>query len=495
MNASTSRARSAFGLSAFSLGLAFLLGSAVLPTTGCDDPATPPCEGYVEADGDCVPKCDPSKCLAGNVCVENQCRLACSSHLECFAGGQVGTQLLPQQACTPTNDDGGAAVSVCLETGHQPPATGPAQGKACPFGEGDCATKICANGLECDPMACGGKPAECVKDEALCAGKEECNIGKCASDGARCTVTTCEPSECKALTCNSSGEGDATAYCMRTDCSADEQCGPGFYCGYVRDPHDVCGETCSGGKCSDGRACTKDGDCQKGNNTFCGKTLEPCIDPKTKPAGTTFEEGPLCMMRRACLRRDECTPCTTNLDCSAGAGALCLNLGVSPDKPALACASLCKDDTNCRADQACVPAGGNTCGKAPGVYCTTAADCPAEGDTCEARNVCRPRSGGCNAEGASDSKFCFSCVSDLDCGGPDSSWGCSELGSGERACFDQSFSTTCTKDTDCPKSPGGASGTCLDENDGVNPGDDVYHRCYFPAKKSGGQVVGYTCFP
>ncbi|MBM4373588.1 MAG: hypothetical protein FJ095_00775 [Deltaproteobacteria bacterium] len=485
----------ALRLSTFALGLAALVGSAVLPTTGCDPAEEPSCLGYLEADGDCVPKCDPSKCLAGNVCVENGCRLTCTSHGECIAGGLVNGVLLPAQSCTATTDDAGAAVAVCLETGHQPPATGLAQGQPCPFGDGDCATKACANGLECDPTACGGKPEDCVKDAVACGDKELCNIGTCTSDGSRCTVTTCPASECKALSCNSAGEGDTRAYCMLTDCASDDQCGSGFYCGYVRDPHDVCGETCSDGKCSDGRTCAKDGDCQKGNNAFCGKTLEPCVDPKAKPAGTTFEEGPLCMMRRACLRRDECRPCATNLDCSAGDGDLCLNLGVTQDKPALACAHLCTDDSNCRPDQACVAVGGNTCTATPGVFCTTAVDCPTKDDTCLPRNICRPRSGGCNAEGAGEEPFCFACVSDLDCGGPDSSWGCAELGNGERACFDQSFSKTCTKDSECPKSPGGAFGTCLDENDGVNQGDDVYHRCYFPAKKDGGQVIGYSCFP
>lgn len=488
------RAHRAFRFAAFSSGFAVLIGSALFPSAGCQNDVstetgdgTPKCEGgYLTAENLCVPKCDDSKCLDGNVCVENQCRLQCSNHAECFAGSQ---------ACTPANADSGASVQVCLENGHQVPTSGVGQGKPCPFGESECATQVCPNGLECDPMACNGDPASCVKNEAACADKEDCNIGTCSGDKSPCTVTTCEASECRALTCNTTGEGDTSAYCTQSDCMSDEQCGAGFYCGFVRDPHDVCGEKCASGKCSDGRTCTKDGDCQKGNNNFCGKTTDDCVDPASKPAGTTYEEGPLCMMRKACIRRDECAPCSSNLDCSGGSGDICINVGGTAEAPVMTCQHLCVDDSNCRKDQTCVSSGGSTCASTPNVFCTTSDDCPVDGDACEPRSVCIPRSGGCHAEGATDSKFCFACTNDFDCGGPDSSWGCSELGNGERACFDQSFSATCTKDSDCPQSPGGKYGSCLDEADGVNPSDSVYHRCYFPPQLDGGMLVGYSCFP
>jgi hypothetical protein len=59
---------------------------------------------------------------------------------------------------------------------------------------------------------------------------------------------------------------------------------------------------------------------------------------------------------------------------------------------------------------------------------------------------------------------------------------------GERGCFDESFPTACTVDTDCPLSPGNRHGRCLNENDGVSPGDAVYHKCYLPFK-----IDGFTC--
>ncbi len=88
-----------------------------------------------------------------------------------------------------------------------------------------------------------------------------------------------------------------------------------------------------------------------------------------------------------------------------------------------------------------------------------------------------PRFGACVGTG----KFCEPCLDDTDCGGPDSKMACISAGiADEKGCFDLSFPDTCTTDNDCPKSPSGKSGECLDEGDGLAPGDDVYHRCYFP---------------
>jgi len=467
------------------VALAFcgLVASAMAPTTGCDTADEgPTCEGgYLTAAGACLPKCDPSKCREGNVCVENECRLQCAASAECRAG---------EQRCSATKDDAGASVQVCLANGHNVPSTGLGQGKPCPFGQSDCATTVCPNGLECDAGACGGKPALCVKDEAACAGQENCNIGACPDKTkTRCTVTTCDASECKALSCISSGELDATAFCTQTECSNDDQCGVGFYCGLVRDPHDICGETCTGGKCSSGSSCTKDSDCQKGNNNVCGTTQEPCLDLKAQPAGSSFQEGTLCLMHKQCLRRESCAPCKDNLDCANGKMDVCVTIGKSP-----ACTHFCSADANCRADETCVPSG-KSCTATPSIWCEKDTDCPEDNDTCAPRNVCVPRTGSCHAETATDSKFCFACTSDLDCGPVGSSWACSELGFGERACIDLSFPNACTKDADCPLSPGGKHGYCLNENAGVDPSNSVYHQCYFPGQVKQGQLLGFSCFP
>lgn len=476
--------RTVLRYTALSSGLAALFGSAILPGTGCSSASEEPTcvGGYVTAAGACVAACDPSKCVDGNVCVENQCRLQCDTHGACTPNSQL---------CSPAKTDAGAAVSVCLENGHNVPSTGVGQGKPCPFGQGDCTTTVCPNGLECDAMACGGSPAACIKDVVACAGKENCNIGQCSGkDKTRCTVTTCAATECKALSCLSSGEGDATAFCTATDCSSDEACGSGFFCGLVHDPHDRCGETCTNGKCASGQACTKDGNCQLGNNAFCGKTLEPCIDLATKPAGSTYEAGTRCLMHKQCLRRGPCAPCKENLDCAGTSADLCVTIGASKG-----CAQFCASDDNCTSSEACTPAG-STCAASPTAGCTTAADCPTKDDQCVPRSVCVPRSpGGCRAENVTGSKFCYTCTTDLDCGPVDSNWICNTLSGGERACFDLGSSSTCAKDADCPKSPGGKPGACLDENDGVGPTDPNFHQCYFPAKYEQGQLVGYSCYP
>jgi hypothetical protein len=473
------------------------LGIAVAPATGCTgrenpgNPTPPTCTtGFVTASGACQEKCDPEKCtddkgkpVPNNVCVNNQCRLLCSSHAECYPG---------VQSCLAAKDDTGKSRTLCVENGHQPALDKDGyailgQGKGCPFGQNDCVAKACPNGLECDDKACGGKPQDCKLDEAACKGFKACNIGKC-SDGSRCAVTTCAADQCKPFECLTKGEGDALAFCAKRDCMSDDDCGPGFWCGPARDPHDICGPTCSGGKCTDTMgSCSSDSVCQKGNNPTCGKTLEPCVDAKSPPAGTTFFEGSICMMRKTCLRRDECAACTSNTDCSIGNSDICVNK---------LCAKFCTSDANCRRDFKCDPAG-SVCASTPRVSCASSADCPVKGDKCEPRNACVPRSGNCRAEGSE--KFCQSCLSDADCGGPDPNtrWLCADL-KGERVCYEAALTKSCMTDADCPTSPSGAKGRCLDETDFPDsaPGQPAYHKCYFPRKPlKNGKPDGYSCWP
>ncbi len=463
------------------VGFAALLGVALTPSGCTTEPGAPCVGGVLDDAGNCLPKCDAAKCVAGNVCADNACRLPCDSHADCYSG---------TQACTPSIEDGTKrAVTVCIETGVQPPTTGAPvkglQGDGCPFGSTDCTATACPSGLYCDAGACNNTPADCVLDEAACDGIEHCNIGKCKGDKTRCTVTTCDANECAPLSCLTSGEGDASAYCAHHDCATDAECGPGYYCGVTRDAHDLCGNTCSGGKCSQDAtiSCTKDGDCQKGNNNLCGKTLEPCLDPATAPASSTYFEGSRCLLRNTCLRRDDCAPCTSHLDCSIGTGSMCVTFGASN-----VCARFCTSDANCRSDQFCA-AGGKTCEKSPGSGCAVAEDCPTPGDTCVDRSVCVPRSGGCRGESDNGEKFCRTCVNDTDCGDKDGKYACSQMGPNHGACFDF-FATKCTADADCPLSPSGAHGRCLNDADGVPSGDPLFHTCYFP--KFG---MSYGCYP
>jgi hypothetical protein len=486
---------------------------------GCSSEPGQTCVGgVVDAAGVCQPICDPAKCVAGNICFDNQCVLPCASHDDC----QPNTH-----ACAPIEDDTGASIYACKARGHWPSydANGiPGSfGRTCFFNPAECAGIFaCPNGLECDPGACYGDPSQCILDAAACGDvpAEDCNIGTCANhdpnescnfgvapprcsvsqrvcssddDCKRCAVMCSDPAQCTPFTCITIGEGDATAYCTHDDCGADDDCPPGYYCGVTRDPHDICGPTCAGGTCmggpNAGGTCMSDGQCQKGNNTRCGITTEPCIDPSQFAAnGATLVEGPACLNRKTCLKRNDCAPCAGNIDCSLGDGDVCSFYGGGG-----VCARFCTQGTDCRGDEFCQPyapmtqGATGTCKSTPNVDCVAAADCPEEADRLAAdgciggRMVCVPASGACDASNAGpNGTFCHHCRNDLDCGDAASGLACDSPTEGEWACFDTTFSSSCTSDSNCPMSPSGDSGECLDEDNGVGSGNAVYQKCYWP---------------
>ncbi|MCA9623065.1 MAG: hypothetical protein KC731_28800, partial [Myxococcales bacterium] len=319
-----------------------------------------------------------------------------------------------------------------------------------------------------------------------------CNVGRCAATGALCVLNTCSPAECTPFTCITAGEGDAEAYCTHHDCDDDSECPSGFFCGETRDPRDVCNTT-------------------KGSANLCGDNVaDPCLDPASfMDNGAQFFEGSVCLLRKTCLKREDCNPCTTNLDCSWGQAQVC-----TTHAGANVCARLCTGAADCKKDETCAPyaaatlgsdktgfcqdtpgvacgsaedCGGGaclpvtgTCAQAPGFDCAQDADCVTAGDVCVPRSVCVPSSGACDASDAPGDKFCFHCTKDSDCGDASSSMACVDAGRGQLACLDLAFSTSCMADTDCPAAPSGLRGECLDEQEGVSPSSSVYHRCYFP---------------
>jgi len=391
------------------------------------------CIGGVVIDGVCQGKCTPDKCKAENTCVDNACLLKCDSHKDCHLDGS-------QNCAVATEDDSGAAITVCELTGQSAGI-----GTTCPFGT-ECTNWLsCADGATCFANQCGNEPTSCVVDEVACDGVEGCTVGKCpnrcadgtvCAEGAACADgSTCTPgggcrvnctTDCKAwLECETKGEADADAYCTKRDCASDDDCLGGYYCGIVRDPHEICGSSP-----------------KKGDNNFCGLTADPCKSPGQD--GSSLFEGSICMLRKSCLKRDRAAPCATDLDCSHIDGQKCV--AVSGESR---CAPTCSVDANCLPDQACDPALG----------------------------ACVPRFGKWIGEGG---VFCEPCVSDEDCGSKGTTWACTEISGGMRACFDQAFPDTCTSNADCPKSPSGKSGTCFDEGEGFDPADSLYHRCYLP---------------
>jgi hypothetical protein len=247
----------------------------------------------------------------------------------------------------------------------------------------------------------------------LCPFGTECDAAFACPDGTGCEAGKgseghCTAEECKALECISKGEADAEAYCATVDCKADADCGPGYYCGIERLPTKICGT-------------------EKG-------TEEPCIDPSTFTAnGGTYQEGPGSLLRNVCLKREPCAPCADQYDCSLSDDLACVTI-----ESAQVCAKTCAGDVDCPDDFQCT--GG----------------------------FCVPRSGTCKPP--ADNNYCYNCLNDLDCGpaGPDSTVVCADLSAGQKGCFDPAtLDIDCTMDSDCPASPSGKFGECLDEDEGL----------------------------
>jgi hypothetical protein len=393
-------------------------------TSACGDSGPPAeeCKGGVIRNGVCEGKCDPATCLAENTCVDNRCVLKCDAHTDCYLDGS--------QTCAPaTEDDTGAAITTC-----QPNTLPRGMGIKCPFGSECDAVGICPDGKGCERAQCGNQPDACVRDNEACGDDSTCLIGKCP-DTSYCTVNPCSAAECKPLSCLTKGEGDADAYCTRHDCAGDQDCTAGFYCGITRDPHELCGS-----------------DPQKGDNAFCGSTSEPCIDASALGQGNTLFEGSRCILRKSCIKRDQCSPCATDLDCSLFDTQRCLQVGGEGR-----CARACATDKDCDPDYMCSPEA-----------------------------ACVPRFGACKGTG----KFCEPCKNDEDCGDKDTKNACIEASGNQRACFDYGWwdatcdpaigCVECMVDADCPAAKSGRKGECLEEGDGVGPGAANYRRCYLP---------------
>ncbi len=217
--------------------------------------------------------------------------------------------------------------------------------------------------------------------------------------------------------CITTGPQDAHAYCA-SGCLADTDCPGGFECGYKRDGRRICNTN-------------------KGNNGACGLNPNPCINSADITPASGYVEGALCLQRRVCLKRDVCAPCSGDVDCSLVPGQKCVPLG--NDRR---CAAACSKNTDCEASK----------------YCD--------------QGFCQPLVGKC-----SGAAFCSPCRFDLDC---EPNFNCTSLHGSEKSCIDQRFSKTCLTDEDCPMSPSGLYGACLDERQNVASTDSVYHRCYAP---------------
>lgn len=370
--------------------------------------------GYVNEAGECEGLCRSESCLEGNKCVNNRCVLECTSHTQCAADGT--------QDCAPAKVDDGDKQDIlaCL-----PNAKAYGFGVSCPFGVECGGLKSCpSTGTPCYLDQCGGNPAACTPDVDFCRDRANCLAGKCP-DKTPCTVLTCKPEECVApLSCLTSGEGDVNSYCTKQDCASDADCAGGYYCGVTRDPHGICNSM----------------NPAKGDNGICGKTNEACIDRATIGATDSTFEGQLCILRKTCVKRETCSPCESDVDCSQLPNNVCIALANDSTKR---CAPTCTKSADCGPSFECLPVD------------AAAPDGP---------RACHHRFGACVGTG----KYCEPCTNDTDCGPLTGTSVCLELSDGSRNCLDLTYdSVTCTSDADCPASPSGkhaqcdtASGTC-----------------------------------
>lgn len=327
----------------------------------------------------------------------------------------------------------------------------------------------CLGGVLVDGV-CTAKcdPAKCLENNTCVANTCEltCDSHRdCFGDGSQdCAPAIEDDTNAAITTCQFNGKGAGVGLA----CPFGPECAdPGVWNAYACPDGTKCdpaAPNCASGACQaltctgqgEGDAdayctsvdCTADSDCPGG--FYCelvrvcdpADPREPCLDPSAfadNGAGTL--PGPAGGVRNMCIKRAVCAPCETDLDCSQVDGQICADQGGTK-----VCAARCAKESDC----------------APGYGCDAAA------------GACLHKFGSCAGTG----KFCEPCQNDLDCGPADGSVYCFAADNGA-GCFDASFPDTCTTDADCPLSPSGKHGTCLDSTY-VDPSSSVYQHCYVP---------------
>jgi hypothetical protein len=371
--------------------------------------ATAGCSADDDCSGDACETCSDSDCAAGQRCVQNECRSACASDIDCvgdqvcrlyeFHVGEVEQRcvLIPGELpegrgrFTPCNDDEGC------DREH---------GFSCV--EGEC-TYECQSHQDCVAVGhCDSKTVDraskhvCVRDEAPPVAGE---LYTSCPNGDECS----EPA-----LCIGAGAGDLDAYCT-ADCGEDSDCATGYYCGSVVRP--PCEAAC------DVQGVPTDPRCAPAEQIGAGK---PYVCSSRGPE------------RRVCRQREFCATCDSDADCLGVPNQVCAR-DESGEK---ICTRLCDPDA-----RSCPWGNASQCG----VF-----------DEELGVATCSHRFGKCHGEG----KTCEPCRSDADCGNGVCA---SSQFTGERWCI--SFDTTCEcktvdrsglcSDGGCPDSPGGLPVSCI----------------------------------
>ncbi len=238
--------------------------------------------GIILEDGTCVAKCDPSKCLPGNTCVDNKCTLECTGHSQCARY---------TQSCLPAKeDDSGRDIQVCTKVEPME------YGDPCPFGTG------CSD--VCHSTGPGDSRSYCT---VACAGDEECPAGyECGR--ARVARPICDTGKGNNAICGQTKEACITREEIEASGGRFVE---GEFC--LEERRCLKRDTCA--------SCETDVDCSWGVNLRCRELLDGkrCLPICTEDSDCESDkqcEGAFCRPKSgACTGTQFCSPCRYDADC------------------------------------------------------------------------------------------------------------------------------------------------------------------------------------
>jgi hypothetical protein len=367
------------------------------------------CDGNGTCSAPASQSCAPFTCGAGG-----QCKTTCSMDIDCAAGtfcvsGSCGKK--PIGASCGTNDDCNSAFcaqGVCCATA----CSGTCKSCAVPASAGTCINVPAGQ----DPLAqCDDQGSATCMGDGFCDGKGACRMYAAGTScgTSTCTGATLTPAgKCDgAGTCNPGAPQGCNAYACgtggtcKTSCTADKDCGSGYFC--------------VGGSCAKkgaGAACTTDSDCGTGHcaqgvccKTACAGTCMSCALGTSTGTCTAIAVG--MDPYNQCADQAATNPCGTSGACDGNGACAIYPAGTNCAAASCTGSNLTQSRT-CDGAGTCRPATTATCtpfacgASACKVTCTTNADCVAP-------NVCAsgscgklPPGAACTAAASCVSGFC-----------------------------------------------------------------------------------------
>ncbi len=424
------------------------------------DNTTPGAVSYCEKG--VVPKAPFEACTAtsecdtdvGLSCVDGECRFAgCTTHADCAGLG----------LCSEGTDDTGKKVLACtcvaeLGCGETTPAPKGQFGAKCP---GKDSPTACTSDTNCpEGQGCHPTTKRCMPK---CGTLGACPDSSPVCNSALKLCTECD--EENDFTCLGAGAGDPDAYCAKTGCAADTDCGTGFYCGALRTSRPPCQSAC--GLQSSSTNCVQSADIGDGKEYSC---------------------GPISLLRHLCLRRDFCTSCETDDDCrqvpdqvcakDSGGNKICTTLC----DPQVANACPWGNAGDCDVWDSAV--GVPTCSHRFG-------SCTGTGKSCE---PCVDDAGcptGLCTSSLINEKFCIDLDQDCSCGLCDADADCTGGNLCKGTCKD--FNNACTGDASCDRTCDTTAGKCTGTNVACTGDNDCKRPCVGYCEGSPSLTQDSTC--